>query len=152
MLCVLLLSVGPGCERCCFYLGVRKVVNVAVVDLQQSVSILEAAVSCCPSGRHRPDDVTQASPLNPQTEAVGVPVLTVEKAQSRAGGGVCRSQKHQTSGRHTKHQSLCSGIPASSVTTIAGLSIPSLGLKLNFLKKRNCSFWRHFYCKHNKAF
>lgn len=67
------------------YLGVRKVVHVTVVDLQQAVSILEATVSCCPSGRHRSDDVAQASPLNPQTEAVGLPVLTVEKAQSWAG-------------------------------------------------------------------
>lgn len=72
-------------SSCCFYLRVRKVVNVTVVDLQQSVSILEAAVSCCPSGRHRSDDVTQTSSLNPQTEAVGLPFLTVEEAQSWAG-------------------------------------------------------------------
>lgn len=72
-------------QSCCVYLGVRKVVNVTAVDLQQAVSILEAAVSCWPSGRHRSDDVAQAPPLNPQTEAVGLPVLTVEEAQSWAG-------------------------------------------------------------------
>lgn len=70
---------------CSFYLRVRKVINVAVVDFQQPVSISEATVCRRPSWHHISDYVTQAAPLHPQTEAVGLPFLALEEAESRAG-------------------------------------------------------------------
>lgn len=88
-------DVSSSITSCCFYLRVRKVIDVAVVDFQQPVSILEAAARRRPSRHHIPDDVTRAPPLHPQTEAVGLPFLAPEEAESRAGGrqGVCKSQK-----------------------------------------------------------
>ena len=67
------------------YLGVRNIINIAVVDLQKPVSILKAAAARHPSWHHISDDVTLASFLHPQMEAVGLPLLSLENTQTRAG-------------------------------------------------------------------
>lgn len=62
----------------------RKIINITVVDLQQSVSVSEATAFSHPSRHYISNDVTLMPLLHAQMEAVCLYLFSLENAETRA--------------------------------------------------------------------